>query len=116
MAPKQLIEIIQIADRLWCKIKTVGDKDKALICLGITVTNPPTNVGIFFVKHYSQIKHQELNGLLLDNCKEDKKTFCQGVEPRLGSDPLGECLEAHLVELSESCQDALLSQQAEQVR
>lgn len=60
--------------------------------------------------------HQELNEELLTNCEEDRKEHCQEVEPAVGADPLAECLEAYLPELSPSCREALLNHQAAQIK
>lgn len=56
-------------------------------------------------------RRQQLNENLLVACEDDRKKFCQGVEPALGSAPLDDCLRVHVTDLSPAC--ALAFQQHE---
>jgi hypothetical protein len=57
-------------------------------------------------------RRQELNETMVAACQSDRKIFCQGVEPQLGSAPLDECLGEHQNELSPDCAAAYTAHEA----
>jgi translation elongation factor EF-G len=49
---------------------------------------------------------QTLNETLVTACQQDKRTYCSGVMPTPGSEPLVDCLEEHFDNLSTACAQA----------
>ncbi len=49
---------------------------------------------------------QTLNDTLVTACQQDKRTYCSGVMPAPGSEPLVDCLERHFDDLSPACAQA----------
>lgn len=49
---------------------------------------------------------QGLNEALMTACAQDKKTYCSGVEPTPGAEPLVDCIEENLDLVSTACAQA----------
>lgn len=52
-------------------------------------------------------RRQVLNEEMVAACADDQRTYCSGVEPDPGSEPLVDCLKANRDSLSETCREAL---------
>lgn len=51
-------------------------------------------------------RRQQLNEELVAACTIERAKFCQGVEPKVGSEPMVDCLEEHYEQLSPDCTTA----------
>lgn len=51
-------------------------------------------------------RRQDLNEELVAACAQDRGTYCRGVKPEPGSEPMVDCLEEHYTELSTDCRAA----------
>lgn len=86
------------------------DTDKAIYC-----PDERTKLGLvscLLDDHYTEIsdacrnsleRRQRLNEELVAACQIDRAKFCQGVEPKAGSEPMVDCLGDHYDQLSAKC-------------
>lgn len=87
------------------------DQDAITFCQG----TPPGKINLvncLLDDHYNDIsaacresleRRQQLNEELVDACEVDRATFCKGVEPKVGSEPMVDCLEEHYDQLTPTC-------------
>jgi hypothetical protein len=57
-------------------------------------------------------RRSDLNEDVNTLCATDRNLYCQGVEPKPGSEPQIDCLKEHYEELSETCTEALDAHEA----